>query len=159
MVPQKYFIIHYFLALLATAMPGIAQHEMGPNVLQLTEWLCQHLQLEPGMRVLDLGCGCALSSIFLAREFGLSVVAADLWIAPRRQLAAGLCSRHEKPSHPAARRPRAQLPFAEGYFDAIISIDAYQYFGTDALYLGLSHALSRPWRPAWLRAPQHDSSH
>ena len=27
------------------------------------------------------------------------------------------------------------LPFAEGYFDAIVSVDAYHYFGTDALYL------------------------
>jgi hypothetical protein len=25
------------------------------------------------------------------------------------------------------------LPFAEGCFDAVVSIDAYQYFGTDAL--------------------------
>jgi SAM-dependent methyltransferase len=27
------------------------------------------------------------------------------------------------------------LPFAEDHFDAIVSIDAYHYFGTDALYL------------------------
>ena len=35
--------------------------------------------LEPGMRVLDLGCGKGLSSIFLAKEFGVQVWAADLW--------------------------------------------------------------------------------
>ena len=28
------------------------------------------------------------------------------------------------------------LPFAAGFFDAIVSIDAYQYFGTADLYLG-----------------------
>lgn len=28
------------------------------------------------------------------------------------------------------------LPFAEGFFDAIVSVDAYQYFGTADLYLG-----------------------
>ncbi len=27
------------------------------------------------------------------------------------------------------------MPFAEGYFDAIVSFDAYHYFGTDDLYL------------------------
>jgi SAM-dependent methyltransferase len=27
------------------------------------------------------------------------------------------------------------LPFAEGYFDALVSLDSYQYFGTDDLYL------------------------
>ena len=34
------------------------------------------------MRVLDLGCGAAISSIFLARELGVQVWAADLWIDP-----------------------------------------------------------------------------
>jgi hypothetical protein len=46
---------------------------MGPHVLWLAEWLSQRLELTPGMRVLDLGCGKALSSIFLAKEFGVSV--------------------------------------------------------------------------------------
>jgi cyclopropane fatty-acyl-phospholipid synthase-like methyltransferase len=32
-----------------------------------------------GMRILDLGCGRAMSCIFLHREFGVTVWAADLW--------------------------------------------------------------------------------
>jgi cyclopropane fatty-acyl-phospholipid synthase-like methyltransferase len=47
----------------------------------LTEALSQVMTLEPGMRVLDMGCGRAVSSIFLAKEFGLQVWATDLWIA------------------------------------------------------------------------------
>ena len=43
------------------------------NSLWLTEWLTEELDLRPGMRVLDLGCGRALSSIFLHREFGVQV--------------------------------------------------------------------------------------
>ncbi len=43
---------------------------MGPNVLWLTEALSQVMELKRGMRVLDMGCGKAVSSIFLAREFG-----------------------------------------------------------------------------------------
>ena len=46
---------------------------MGPNSLWLTEALCEGLELAPGMRVLDLGCGRAASSIFLAREFDVRV--------------------------------------------------------------------------------------
>ena len=33
--------------------------------------------IRPGMRVLDLGCGTAISSIFLAKEFGLQAWAAE----------------------------------------------------------------------------------
>ena len=55
---------------------------MGPHPLWLTEALTQVLPLEPGMRVLDLGCGAAISSIFLARELGVEVWATDLWIEP-----------------------------------------------------------------------------
>jgi 2-polyprenyl-3-methyl-5-hydroxy-6-metoxy-1,4-benzoquinol methylase len=45
----------------------------------LTEWLTTKLELRPGMRVLDVGCGRAASSIFLHREFGVQVWATDLW--------------------------------------------------------------------------------
>jgi cyclopropane fatty-acyl-phospholipid synthase-like methyltransferase len=54
---------------------------MGPNVLWLAEWLCEKMDLKPGMRVLDMGCGKALSSVFLAKEFGVQVWANDLWIS------------------------------------------------------------------------------
>jgi len=60
----------------------LLDNTMGPHVLWLTEWLCAGIPLRPGMRVLDLGCGRALSSIFLAEEFGVTVWAADLWIKP-----------------------------------------------------------------------------
>jgi cyclopropane fatty-acyl-phospholipid synthase-like methyltransferase len=67
---------------------------MGPNVLWPTEFLCEAMDLRAGMRVLDRGCGKALSAIFLAREFGVQVWAADLWIsatenAPRSRGVAG----------------------------------------------------------------------
>ncbi len=111
------------------------ENQMGPNALWLVEWLTQELQLKPGMRVLDLGCGRAITSIFLAKEFGVQVWAADLWISPepnrRRAVAAGV----DKMVFPIRAEAHA-LPFADDFFDAIISIDAYQYFGTDVLYLG-----------------------
>lgn len=68
----------------------------GANAMWLCEWLCSVLDLKPGMRVLDLGCGRAASSIFLAREFGVQVWATDLWFDPyenmRRIHDAGLAS-------------------------------------------------------------------
>ena len=51
----------------------------GANPLWLAEWLAERLVLKPGMKVLDLGCGRAASSIFLCREYGLQIWATDLW--------------------------------------------------------------------------------
>ncbi len=115
--------------------PGfVLDNLMGPNVLWLAEYLSQAVTLSPGMRVLDLGCGKAVSSIFFAREFGVTVWATDLWIAPtenfRRIEAAGVSN-----SVFPLRGEAHALRFAEGYFDAVVSLDSYQYFGTDDLYL------------------------
>ena len=107
---------------------------MGPNVLWLTEWLCEKIELKPGMRVLDMGCGKALSSIFLAKEFGVQVWANDLWVSAtenwQRICEMGMQDR-VYPIHAEAH----DLPYAEGFFDAIVSMDSYQYYGTDDLYL------------------------
>ena len=59
----------------------LANASGGANSLWLTEWLASALDLRPGMRVLDLGCGRASSSIFLGREFGVQVWATDLWFS------------------------------------------------------------------------------
>ena len=116
---------------------------MGPNVLWLTEWLAEATSWSPGSRVLDLGCGMAASSIFLAREFDLVVWAVDLWIDPsdnwqRIQQA----SLHDRVF--PMRAEAHELPFADGYFDAIVSVDAYHYFGTDPEYLSYIRQFLRP---------------
>ena len=106
----------------------------GANSLWLTEWLATALDLRPGMRVLDLGCGRAVSSIFLHREFGVQVWATDLWFDVseniRRIGDAGALD-GVFPIHADAR----SLPFAAEFFDAIVSIDSFIYYGTDDLYL------------------------
>jgi SAM-dependent methyltransferase len=121
----------------------VLENQMGPNALWLVEWLSRAMELQPGMRVLDLGCGRAMTSIFLAREFGAQVWAADLWISPdhnwRRAREAGVGS----VVFPLRTEAHA-LPFPEEFFDAVVSVDAYQYFGTDLLYLGYLSRFIRP---------------
>ncbi|WP_282700932.1 methyltransferase domain-containing protein [Streptomyces sp. CC219B] len=124
----------------------VVENQMGPNALWLLEWLAPALGLEelrPGARVLDLGCGRAMTSVFLAREYDAQVTAADLWIAPddnaRRIAEAGFADQ-VLPVHAEAH----DLPFAEASFDAIVSIDAYQYFGTNDLYLPTLTRLLKP---------------
>jgi cyclopropane fatty-acyl-phospholipid synthase-like methyltransferase len=122
----------------------VVRNQMGPHPLWLLESLTEHLSIERGSRVLDLGCGTALTSIFLAREFGARVWAADLWIDPTRNWerikeagVADLVTPMRVEAH--------DLPFAEGFFDTIVSIDAFGYFGTDDLYLA--------WGLSWVVAP------
>ncbi len=107
---------------------------LGPNAMWLIEILCEKMDLKPGMRVLDMGCGMGLTSIFLAKEFGVTVFANDLWISPtdnyHRFVEMGV-DNMVFPIHAEAHA----LPYAENYFDAAISIDAYHYFGTDEIYL------------------------
>jgi len=116
---------------------------MGPNVLWLTEFLCEKITLKPGMRVLDMGCGKALSSVFLAKEYGVQVWANDLWISAaenwQRIKEAGL-ENQVYPIHAEAH----DLPYAEGFFDVIVSLDSYQYYGTDDLYLTYFQKFLRP---------------
>lgn len=60
----------------------IYENKMGCQCLWLVESLSQIMTLKPGMRILDMGCGNALTSIFLAKEFGVTVFANDLWVSP-----------------------------------------------------------------------------
>lgn len=117
----------------------IRENWMGPNPLWLLEELCEHLELKPGMKVLDMGCGKGLTSVFLAKEFGVTVFANDLWIAAtdnlKRFQAAGVDER-VFPIHAEAHA----LPYAEGFFDAAISIDSYQYYGADEMYFPCTYS-------------------
>lgn len=117
--------------------------DMGPNPLWLLEDLTADLRLRPGMRVLDLGSGRGATSVFLAKEFGVNVVAADLWVDPSLAAAtfaeAGLSDRIE-----AVRAEAHTLPFAAGSFDAIVCIDAYEYFGTADSYLAYITRFLKP---------------
>src|SRR6202035_4482772 len=112
----------------------LANASGGANSLWLTEWLTAALGLRSGMRVLDLGCGRASSSIFLRREFGVQVWATDLWFSAVENLErvrdAGVAD-GVFPLHADAR----SLPFAPEFFDAIVCIDSIPYYGTDDLYL------------------------
>ena len=115
----------------------------GANPLWLAEWLAEALDLRPGMRVLDLGCGRALSSVFLRREFGVQVWATDLWFGASENLRRIRDAGVEDGVFPIHADARA-LPFAAEFFDAVVSIDSFFYYGTDDLYLNSFARLVKP---------------
>ncbi|SET33753.1 cyclopropane-fatty-acyl-phospholipid synthase family protein [Paenibacillus sp. NFR01] len=112
---------------------------IGPDAVCLLELLCEKMELSPGMRILDMGCGAGFTSIILAKEFGVTVFANDLWFSAsdnyKRFVKAGI----ENQVYPMRADARA-LPYADGFFDAAVSIDAYHYFGTDECYFGNHYA-------------------
>jgi SAM-dependent methyltransferase len=105
------------------------------NSLWLAEWLAEAVELRPGMRVLDLGCGRGASSVFFHREFGVQVWAVDLWFSPTERFSRVRDAGAEAGVFPLHADARA-LPFAAEFFDAVVSIDSFMYYGTDDLFLG-----------------------
>ena len=128
---------------------------MGPNCLWLVEGLAREMMLQPGQRVLDLGCGAALTSIFLAREHGVQVWAADLWVDPadnqRRASEAGVAERLFP-----LRAEAHSLPFAQGFFDAVVSVDAFHYFGTEMRYLSYLAQFVKPGGVIGIASPANE---
>jgi cyclopropane fatty-acyl-phospholipid synthase-like methyltransferase len=91
------------------------------------------------MRVLDLGCGRALSSVFLRLEFEVEVWAVDLWFSASENLLRIRDANVDQGVNPIHADARS-LPFAYDFFDAVISIDSFPYYGTDENYLSyLAH--------------------
>lgn len=118
----------------------------GANPLWMTEWLMEAMNLQPGMRVLDLGCGRAMSSIFLHREFGVQVWATDLWFSASENLHRIRDAGVEDSVFPIQADARS-LPFAADFFDAIVSIDSFIYYGTEDLYLSNLARFVKPGGP------------
>jgi SAM-dependent methyltransferase len=111
---------------------GIHEALAGQGGLFLAWDMAKLLTLRQGMRVLDLGCGAGVTSVFLARMFGVTVYAVDAEISNdlvQRAAAAGV-SELVFPVCSDARN----LPFSPGFFDAVFSMNAFFYFGTDDLY-------------------------
>jgi SAM-dependent methyltransferase len=107
----------------------ILGNHMGSHCLWLTEALAAHMSLKPGMRVLDLGCGKALGSIFLAKEFGVQVCAFDLKIdatANWKRVREGGVQDTVFPLQGNA----LEMPFADDFFDAVISVNSIWDYGT-----------------------------
>lgn len=104
----------------------------GPGGLYLVSLLAKELELGPGSLVLDLGCGAAESSIYLARHYGASVVAADLWTDPTENARKMERRGFRSQVLPLRLDASLPLPFAQDYFDAILVVNNLNFYGTDS---------------------------
>lgn len=115
--------------------PELRRMIMGPNPVKLEEELLLDHRIPENAVVCDLGSGQGLTSVFLAKEYGFTVYAADLWSDPAENRAffdrMGLARDRIIP----VKADAAALPFEKEFFDAVVSTDSYNYFGRDERYL------------------------
>jgi SAM-dependent methyltransferase len=105
--------------------------DIGPGGLYLVALLAEKLGLRPGSLVLDLGCGSAESSLYLADNFEARVIAADLWTDPADNARKIESRGHRGTVIPLRLDASQPLPFAEAYFDAILCVNNLNFYGTD----------------------------
>ena len=115
--------------------PELQSKIMGPNPIKLEEELLTDCKIPKGAVVCDLGSGQGLTSVFLAKEYGFTVYAADLWSDPEENRKffdeTGLSREQIIP----VKADATDLPFEKNFFDAVVSVDSYNYFGRDENYL------------------------
>jgi cyclopropane-fatty-acyl-phospholipid synthase len=121
--------------------------------------ICRKLALEPGMRLLDVGCGWGGMVLHAAEHYGVTAVGVTLSrhqqeLAAKRVADAGLVGRVDV-------RLQDYRDIADGPYDAISSIGMFEHVGLAMLsqYFGrlfellrpegrlLNHAISRPATP------------
>jgi SAM-dependent methyltransferase len=116
----------------------------GGGGLYLAVQMVRTLRLKPGDLVLDLGCGKGATSIFLAKHYGVHVVALDLWTSAEflteKFIAKGY-SEHISAIQMDATQP---LPFPENHFEAVFCMNSFNFYGGSVNYL---HHLLKHLKP------------
>ncbi|MBW2568032.1 MAG: cyclopropane fatty acyl phospholipid synthase [Deltaproteobacteria bacterium] len=86
------------------------------------DMICRKLKLQPGMRVLDIGCGWGGTARFAAKRYGVEVVGITV-SKNQYQLAKKLCD-----GFPVEIRLQDYRSL-EGHFDRILSIGMFEHVG------------------------------
>ncbi len=108
------------------------------------EHICRKLRLQPGERLLDIGCGWGSLVLYAAQRYGVRALGVTLSepqarLAQQRIAEAGLADR-------CRVEVRDYREVAEGPFDKIVSVGMFEHVGRSRLpeYFGHAWALLRP---------------
>lgn len=115
--------------------PELLEKIMGPNPIKLEEELLLDNLIPKNAVVCDLGSGQGLTSVFLTKEYGFTVYAADLWSDPDENRKFFDSMGIDKDNLIPVKADASDLPFEKEFFDAVVSTDSYNYFGRDENFL------------------------
>lgn len=115
--------------------PELLEKIMGPNPIKLEEELLLDNLIPKNAVVCDLGSGQGLTSVFLTKEYGFTVYAADLWSDPDENRKFFDSMGIDKDNLIPVKADATDLPFEKEFFDAVVSTDSYNYFGRDENFL------------------------
>jgi ubiquinone/menaquinone biosynthesis C-methylase UbiE len=108
----------------------IIENSMGSHCLWLQESLSHLMHITPNIRILDMGCGKAISSIFLAKEYGAQIWATDLWISASDNWKR-ICEMNVEDKVFPIHADAIDLPYADEFFDAMVSINSLFFYATE----------------------------
>ena len=107
----------------------------GGGGLYLATHMLRTLRLKPHDLVLDLGCGKGATSVFMAKHYGIRVVALDLWTSAEylnETFHAQGVAEHTCAIQMDATEP---LPFPENHFNAMFCMNSFNFYGGSVAYL------------------------
>lgn len=107
----------------------------GGGGLYLVVRMLHLLYLQPGQKVLDLGCGKGESSVFMAKNYGVQVKALDLWTSAEF-LTQKFAQRGVGSQTSAIQMDATEpLPYTENEFDAIFCMNSFNFYGAEPGFL------------------------
>ncbi len=101
----------------------------GPNAMLITEELLCSLDLRPTMTALDIRCGKSLSSLLVAKEFGMRVFACDDSVEPCENFAFYKRINMQNQIIPMKLDFSGDIPFSAEYFDLILCAGTFNQIG------------------------------
>ena len=107
----------------------------GGGGLYLTVRMLRALNLQPGQKILDLGCGKGETTFYMAQHYEVQVKALDLWTSAeflKKKFVDRGVSAQTSAIQMDATSP---LPYAENEFDAIFCMNSFNFYGANPGFL------------------------
>jgi ubiquinone/menaquinone biosynthesis C-methylase UbiE len=113
----------------------VYENMIGCGGLYLATKMLRQMNIKKGDIILDLGCGLGTTSLYLARNFDITVIAVDFWNSPEVLIKKASSEGIQNRIIPLQIDITKGIPFAENYFDAIFCLNSLFMFGEKAEFL------------------------